>query len=262
MIGRHGERQSLRRLHAHRRDPDDVALAIEKRAAAVARIDGRIGLNDGDRAELSDGAHDAARHAVLQEAERRSNGHDFLARADPRQRSELHHRLMFERRRRLQHRQVQFRRHRRHAGRHLVAAGAPDHHRRLRADHVRVREDGVRRHEETAAPAQGRLDQHNRRHRTATTSSSGESTVVPESALSGRITGGEVAVSARLPRASTGVAGSTVVEGTDGEDGVDPVAPGGLTAAGATGSGMRCVVVQNRPRPTVAISAVAIQPPH
>ena len=93
VLDRDAERQPLRdrRSHPHRGDPDHAAGAIEERAAAVARVDGRVGLHQRDPVDGAHGADDTARHRVL-EAERRPERHDFLPR--PR----LHARTHWQRR--------------------------------------------------------------------------------------------------------------------------------------------------------------------
>ena len=63
----------------HRVDADDLALAIQQRTAAVAGIDGRIGLQHHRSIGTPDGADDAARHAVLKHAEREADGNHFLS---------------------------------------------------------------------------------------------------------------------------------------------------------------------------------------
>ena len=84
-VDRDGETDSLRRLDDRRVDADHPAAAVDKRSAAVAGIQGRVGLNDvvdqvaGDAAQrAADRADDAGRHGRFK-AERTADGHHELA---------------------------------------------------------------------------------------------------------------------------------------------------------------------------------------
>ena len=84
-----GEAERFRAArHLEGRDTDDASVAIEERPAAVARIDGRIGLNQLDAARVAHSADNPARDRVLQ-AERGSNREDLLAGQDRAGRTEL-----------------------------------------------------------------------------------------------------------------------------------------------------------------------------
>src|SRR5213078_5297454 len=71
------------RLRDHRGvDPDGLALGVDERAAAVARVDGRVGLDEVIVRSLADHAsgraHDARGHGLL-EPERVADRHHRLA---------------------------------------------------------------------------------------------------------------------------------------------------------------------------------------
>ena len=80
MIGSHGEAERFgRAANLHRVDADHLSLAVQQRAAAVARIDRGIGLQHHRAIGAADRADDAARHAVLKHAERQADRNHFLA---------------------------------------------------------------------------------------------------------------------------------------------------------------------------------------
>ena len=80
MIDRDRKAERLgRAADLQRVDADHLPLAIQQRAAAVAGIDGGVGLQHHRAIGAADGADDAARDAVLEHAERQADGNDFLS---------------------------------------------------------------------------------------------------------------------------------------------------------------------------------------
>ena len=164
VVGGHGKVQPLPPAVTHRRDADGHARAIEQRAAAVAWVDGGIGLYQRRAAALPQRADDTARHGVLKRAERGSDRDHVLAYPCVCRRSQADDGLPGFRARDLQHGDVEFRRRRRDARGRRGAAHAADGDGTVAADDMHVRDQGVGGHEESAAAAARCLDEDHRRH--------------------------------------------------------------------------------------------------
>jgi len=68
-------------------------VAVDRRSAAVAGIDGGVGLHERDTAHRPDGAHDAAGHGALQDSQRRTDSDHLLAAPHARRGTQREHLL-------------------------------------------------------------------------------------------------------------------------------------------------------------------------
>ena len=144
-------------------DADHLSVAVQQRAAAVARIDGRIGLQHHGRARPANRAHDAARDGVLEDPERQPDGDHFLAGPHVVDGSERQYWLRRGAAVDAHDRQIEILRDRFNPARQRRAGGKTNRHRRVVGHDMAVGDDGLRRREESTAASLARLDRDNRR---------------------------------------------------------------------------------------------------
>jgi hypothetical protein len=149
----------------HRINADDLAAAIEQRSAAVAWIDGGVGLQHYRVFRPPDGADDAARDAVLKDAQHKADGDHFLTGADIVDRTEGQYWLRRKRAIHANDGEIVLGRRCLDPAWERVAVGQPDHHGHVVLDDVPIGNDCSRRRKESAPAALTGFDRHDRRKR-------------------------------------------------------------------------------------------------